>query len=181
MPLYCSTPSRGFSHSSRLSVNNSPSGFHSFKTSSSKIPARRMVISSTLPSGITFRPKSGVPSTLLGLFHCLQCKVQTTVGTEIIPNVLPTIRRLGDCFRTARDRHIGGFGDIGEGIGCPGKLATVAAVAQALDDIRWIHEEYDQTALADVRGWPVYSMRILPQKQLPTAIVMSEGAGSRSG
>lgn len=134
MPLNWSAPSTGFTHFNRLSVYISASGLRSFKIRmSSNIPARMIVISSESPSGFIFRPKSGVP--IIFVRGCLpKCSlmVQTTVRTEIIPNIISTIWCFCHFFRISRDIQFCTFDDIIVGIGCPGKLATIETVAQSL-------------------------------------------------
>ena len=55
--------------------------------------------------------------------------VQTTVGTEVIPNIISTICCLYDFFRTPRDIQVCTFNNITEGEERAGNLATIETVA----------------------------------------------------
>lgn len=125
----------GFTHSSRLSVNSSAPGGCSFKNASSKMPARTIEITSSSPSGLTLRPKSGVPaqySQKLPLSDEVSW-IQTTVRAKIVPDVSATVRYLGYFFRTARDLQLCSFDDKTVGKESPSELATIMTVAYSLE------------------------------------------------
>lgn len=62
--------------------------------------------------------------------------IQTTIGTEIIPNVISTIRCLFHFFRVSGDIQFGSFDDVVVAVGCSRKFAAVEAVAQSLVEIK---------------------------------------------
>jgi hypothetical protein len=136
MPLNWWAPSTGLIHFSRLIVYISTSGFRSSKIRiSSKIPARTTATPSSSPSELTLPPNSGVPIVHMRYhFHQINSRVQTTVGTEIIFDIISTIRCFWYFFWTSRDLHFCNFNNETIGERCPGKFATVDAVAQSLGE-----------------------------------------------
>ena len=55
--------------------------------------------------------------------------IQTTIRTEIIPNVISTIRFLFHFFWISGDVQFGGFDDVVVAVGCSRKFAAIEAVA----------------------------------------------------